>query len=535
MTKVLFAIFLLISLNSFGQKVQEEKVFVHVSKNITLVNETVWFQFYLIQDEPIHHSKFAYCELVDRNNQAVHQIIFPVQEGKAEGYLDIPNHLESDHYILRFYTRISPIINKNDQGIFNQFITIINPKKPPIQHNLSQRISNYPFKKPNDQSLAFSGKSLSQNSEIEIPLNGKQAAISVSIINPFLPESFVGYTGQEIYEKLAGNSLIIPELYGHIVHGKNLNADIDTTETFFLSAHGSQSVLNSAKPNLQGDMFFELGPLKEYNFLVAQSLEFENQLNFSPQSPFLPLNFKSDFEFPELILSEKDEAFIKDLILSSQINPYFYGRQEEEIFPIVTGFIADRTYLLDDYTRFEDMETTLKEYVPEVLVRKQSKKTIYKVLNAPLNTVFQENPLILIDAMPVFDTDALAAFNPKDIKKLEVLEREFSFNEDKFAGVISFTSFENDFGKFELPSNALYLDYWKIMTPKKLVSPNINPQIGKANFPDFRTTLYWNTSISSEKIKIFGSEIEGKYELIISSKNESGEISFYREELLVDR
>ncbi|WP_380802524.1 hypothetical protein [Shivajiella indica] len=528
MGKVLNTIFLLISLTSFGQKMQEENVFVHVSKNITLVNETVWFQIYLIQDELVPLSKFAYCELVDRNNQAVHQIIIPLQEGKAEGHMDIPNHLESDHYILRFYTRISPLINKNGQGVFSKFITIINPKKPPIQNSLTQKVSKYAFKKPGDYPMLSSEKGLTTNSEIEIPLIKEKATVSVSIINPFLPESFYGFAGQEIYQKLSENSLVIPELYGHIVHAKNLNPEIDTTETFFLSAHGKQSVLNSSKPNLQGDMYFELGPLKEYKFLIAQSLESEKQLNFSPQSPFLPLEFKEDFVFPELILNENDREFIEDLIISAQVNTYFYGQEDLVSIPIITGFVADRTYLLDDYTRFEDMETTLREYVPEVMVRKQSKKTLYKVLNSPLNAIFQENPLILIDAMPVFDTDALARFDPKGIMKLEVLTREFSFNQDKFAGVISFTSFENDFGKFELPTNALYLDYWTIISPKKLISANINPNIGKTNYPDFRTNLFWDTSVTGDKMKIISSEIKGKYELLISYTTEGGETSFNR-------
>jgi len=533
MRRVLIAYFMILSLSSLGQNMQEEKIFVHISKTIALANEKIWFRIQVDQNETDLASKFAYGELMDRNDQAVHQIIIPLDGGTAEGHMDIPNHLESDHYLIRFYTRISPIINSSGKGIFNQFITIINPKKPPVHTNLTQRVSNYQFKKPETEPVLSPGKVLLPNAEMEIPIIAENPSISVSIVNPFLPESFYGYAGQEIYEELDPATLVIPELYGHIVHGKNLNPEIDTTETFFLSAHGKQSVLNSAKPNLKGDMFFELGPLKAYDFLIAQSLEFEKQLNFSPQSPFLPLKLEKDFVFPELILNEKDKDFIKDLILSAQINSYFYGNLKDEIIPIVTGFVADKTYYLDDYTRFEDMEITLREYVPEVMVRKQSRKTIYKVLNSPLNTIFQENPLIMIDAMPVFDTDALAKFNPKDIEKLEVLTREFSFNQDKFAGVISFTSFENDFGKFELPTNSLYLDYWKIMPQNKLISPNVNPNIGKANYPDFRSTLFWNTVVSDDKIKIFSSEIKGKYELIITHTTESGEISFIRDEFTV--
>jgi hypothetical protein len=534
MIRILVAYFMILNLSSLGQNAQEEKIFVHISKNIALVNETIWFRIQVGQNNPDYVSKFAYAELMDRNDQAVHQIIIPLEEGKSEGHIVIPNHLESDHYLIRFYSRISPIINSSGTGVFNQFITIINPKKPPLPTNQNQRDSYFPFQKPQTVSILSNEKVFSPNSAIEIPITSEKPSLSVSIINPFLPESFYGFAGQEIYEVLDSNTLVIPELYGHVVHGKNLNPQIDTTETFFLSAHGKQSVLNSAKPNLNGDMFFELGPLKEYNFLIAQSLEFEKQLNFSPQSPFLPLKLKKDFVFPDLIIHEKDKDFIKDLILSAQINSYFYKNRKEEIIPIVTGLVADKTYFLDDYTRFDDMETTLREYVPEVMVRKQSRKTIYKVLNSPLNTIFQENPLILIDGMPVFDTEALAKFNPMGIEKLEVLTREFSFNQDKFAGVISFTSFENDFGKFELPTNSLYLEYWKIMPTNKLIYPQLNPNIGKANYPDFRTTLFWNSLVSDGKVNIFSSEIKGKYELIISNTSENGEMTFIRDEFTVE-
>ena len=63
-------------------------------------------------------------------------------------------------------------------------------------------------------------------------------------------------------------------------------------------------------------------------------------------------------------------------------------------FPIVVGFDEDRIYNLDDYTRFETFEITLREYVPEVMVRRQNKKALLKVLNKPLGTVFNGQDIV---------------------------------------------------------------------------------------------------------------------------------------------
>jgi hypothetical protein len=526
---ILIFVLTVIPMKGWAQNKFEESVYAHVSKNIAITGETIWFSMQALDTDLNFYSKIGYAELIDRNGLPVHQLIYPLQNGKSEGYIEIPKDLESDHYLLRFYTRVSPMMG--EKGIFNQFITIINPKKASKNKSTVQTGKIYsPVKAKNmDTKEAIS---LPRKSETVLNISQSNlktgSSISISVSNPYLPETHTGYYMGEIYQELQKSNELIPEPFGHIVHGKNLNAEIDTTETFFLSTHGVQSFLNSAKPKESGDLYFEIGALKSYKYLIAQSSDIEKQLNFTPELPFLPLKFQEDFIFPVLQMAEKDRDFLSDLILASQVSAYYYSNDSIEFAPIVIGFDADKTYLLDDYTRFENMEVTLREYVPEVLVRKQDKKTLFKVLNDPLGSVFQENPLILIDAMPIFDTEALAAFDPVNIQKLEVMTREFSFNEDKYSGVMSFTSFQNDFGSFQLPSNALYLNYPEIQKVKKPKSPHLNSNPSEPNFPDFRGTLYWNTSADlSFPLRIFSSEITGDFEIIIAHQEADGTISYF--------
>lgn len=513
-----------------------ETISAHVSKNIAVAGETIWFSVNIkISENQNRNSKILYAELINRDGLPVLQSIHALESNSSEGYLIIPNELESDHYLLRFYTRVSPLLS--EEGVFNQFITIINPKKSPRTFPTSDQSIKYVFtnlKAQLDEKIITKTK---QELIFEIPENfkTKSTTVSVSILNPFLPELLHGHIDGRIYMEFPIDQSLVPEPYGHIIAAKNLNPKIDTTETFFVSAHGIQSIVVSSKPNLTGDLYFELGAFSDYAFLIAQSSDIENQLNFSPVSPFLPFKFKEDFVFPNLNLKSHDKEFLMDLILSSQVATYFYPLENAEDLPVVTGFLPDITYMLDDYTRFDDVETTLREYIPEVWVRKQSKKTLFKVSNAPLNDVFRENPLILLDAMPIFDADALAKFNPTKIQKLEVITREFSFNKDKFSGVISLTSFDNDFGGFELPEKALYLNYPEIQKPKTLQSQHLNIDLKDPNFPDFRTSLLWRyNSYPTENLKIYSSEIKGDYEILISIVEANGNMKYFTNILQVE-
>ncbi len=193
-TKKIFTIllFVLTALpkTGWGQNKLEESVFAHISKNIAVTGETIWFSMQALDADQNFYSKIGYAELVDRNGQPVHQVIYPLHLGKSEGYIEIPKDLESDHYLLRFYTRISPKMGQ--KGVFSQFITVINPNKPSKAKATTQTGKTYP---PIKASNLDQGKviSMSKKSNTDLDLTssnlGKVSSISISIANPFLPEN----------------------------------------------------------------------------------------------------------------------------------------------------------------------------------------------------------------------------------------------------------------------------------------------------------------------------------------------------------
>ncbi len=512
MKKILLNSFLLvfIQLHSFGQERSwDESVFVHLSKNIASTEEPIWMLINVKTTVEDFYPSTAYVELVNRNGQSLYQLLVPLREGKAEVQIKAPASLISDHYLLRCYTRSS--VYSGEEGIFNQLLTIINPEKPAPSISTSSTIADFTLSSPNRISLLTTQSiTKEERGRIEIPHAG---IVSVSLENPFLEEKYQGRLSIKIYNSLQPNE-VLPEPYGHIVHARIRGES--NHQAYYLSAHGKQNYFNIAQPNTNGEMFFELASFRDLQFLLIQKDDESSAMDFELISPFFPFSFAEGFNFPKLELQREDEAFLTNLITAGQVEDYYYKPQFMKRQSINTEIKPDKTYVLDDYNRFENVEITLKEYIPEVYVRKNNRSTLFKVMNSPTGIVFEKNPLLLIDNMPVVNADIFAAFDPKGIAKIDLITREFYFNDQVYSGVISLTSKSGDFGGFDLPKDALYLDYYKFALQLDPIDQHVNPKLEDKDFPDFRNLLHWNSQVEKGSSWIVPSRFSGNYQVKFS-------------------
>jgi hypothetical protein len=78
-----------------------------------------------------------------------------------------------------------------------------------------------------------------------------------------------------------------------------------------------------------------------------------------------------------------------------------------------------------------------------------------------------------------------------------VLTRNFYLNEEVFPGVISFSSYKNDFGGFPIPTNGIYLDYQGIL-PRVLDKHELFATPTDTKMKDWRTVIYWSATDSDK-------------------------------------
>src|SRR5690606_38542756 len=107
-----------------------EEVFVHLSDPVMLAGDDVWMGIQVKNNGQPSPSVIAYMELLDREGNPVKQALTGLVQGEGVGYLEIPENLGSDNYLLRVYTRNSPYLNLS-KGIYHRILTVINPQLPP--------------------------------------------------------------------------------------------------------------------------------------------------------------------------------------------------------------------------------------------------------------------------------------------------------------------------------------------------------------------------------------------------------------------
>ncbi|UOQ81619.1 hypothetical protein [Hymenobacter sp. 5414T-23] len=177
--------------------------------------------------------------------------------------------------------------------------------------------------------------------------------------------------------------------------------------------------------NSDGLVLFEASGLYSANDLILQTntqkdstYQIELLNPFSQQySKSLPLPFT---------FSERNQQDILSRSLEMQTQNAYFSKQQA-IFKLPVSDSAafygkpDEQYLLDEFTRFKVLEEVMREYVPGVQVRLRKDGFHFLVMDHVNNAIFPENPLVLLDGVPVFDINKIMAMDPLKIKKLDVM------------------------------------------------------------------------------------------------------------------
>ncbi|OOG78417.1 hypothetical protein [Algoriphagus sp. A40] len=504
----------------------KETVQFNTPKTLYLTGEKIWFEAEVKSAQEASPSKVLYAELVDRFSNSVAYTKVPLENGSTLNFLLLSNAIPSDQYLLRVYTRISPYLDL-ELGMAQQFVTVINPKIPPKP--ISGPIQDLKTSDVTGTLAQISNPAPKPGETFQVSLSAGKTiqAAGISVSNPYLENEQVQLKSGSIYASLEQKA-ILPELFGHIVESKVVRPD--TSLTYFLSLHGKQSALFTDRADADGQILFDAGGLSHWDRLIIQLEDGAEMEGLEIISPVVKTKFLPNFKFPDLVIPSTDLPYLTQLQKAAAVETYYVEKYDSDSLEVVTGFVADYTFLLDDYTRFETVETVIREYVPSVFVRTRDKKKEFRLINEAVKDVFETNPLILIDAMPVFDSDLLTGFNPKFISKLEVLNREFYLNDRTYEGVLSFSSYENNFGLFPLVPSSRFFDYPGLQPKIELERNQFGSPGSGGEFPDFRTILFWGKTGGQS---IQASELVGEYVLWVRYLDDSGNLQVSKKEIQI--
>jgi hypothetical protein len=354
--------------------------------------------------------------------------------------------------------------------------------------------------------------------------------------NLMLTQGWRRFKWEDILSNSKSYFTFLPELEGPLIKGRIVNKSTGLPVkniTAYLSVPGKNFLLTPSVSNEKGDILFNSKKIYNKNELIVQinsrvdsSFSIEMNPAYSDTFSAKPPAFFSMHD------KQKEQLLYRSINVQAD-NIYLAGKKRQFSLPPLTDTTMfygypDNEYNTDDFTRFVTMEEVLKEYVKEVRVRKQNEKFYFNIKNAPLKEFFDNEPLILLDGVPIFDAGTIIAFDPLKIKKIEVVTKRYYLGSLVTDGIISFKTYEGDLAGYELDPNAVVLEYEGLQNQREFYSPvyETNEQI-ESRIPDFRNVLLWSPEIKTDTggkttLSFYSSELVGKFVVLVQGLTQSG-------------
>jgi hypothetical protein len=327
----------------------------------------------------------------------------------------------------------------------------------------------------------------------------------------------------------------LPEYDGHFMFGKIVGKSDGAPAAnvgAFLAAPDVPALLYVTQSDPKGNVMFELRNfIGQKEITIQTDLRHDSTYRFEMASPFSK-QFSS-----QIVPAFYFDKTLENTLLTRSINmqtvnayqPTVFSQKKAVLKDSLAFFgMPDEKYFLDDFTRFPTMEEVLREYVRGILVRRRQKQFHFRMIDKLLpNTFYTTDPLVLLDGIPIFDTDKFMEIDPLKVKKIELASSRYFLGPMTFTGIASFTTYKSDLGGFELNPNVLVMPYEGVQAQREFYSPKYDSGNASSRIADFRNLMYWAPDVTTDAtgkahVEFNTSDQVGQYKVVIQGVTPSG-------------
>lgn len=330
----------------------------------------------------------------------------------------------------------------------------------------------------------------------------------------------------------------VPEFDGHIITCKVTRNDAEKNAagiSTWLSVPGIPLQFYNAKTNKDGKAYFDVRDYYGQNEIVIQTDVADSNYRLDVLNPFSEKYSTTPlpaFALPAAIQQALNEHSLNMQVLNIYDAPKLSQFEVPAIDTMPFYGKPFNKYKLDDYTRFTTMEEVLREYVPEVAVRRYGGELHLKVFDWDAREFYPTDPLILLDGVKV-NNQTIMNYDPLKVNKLEVVCNRYIKGDFMYDGIVNFTTYHNDMQDLKLDSKAVILDYEGLQLRREFYSPVYKTeQQALSRLPDFRNVLYWSPAIQTDAggqaaVEFYTSDVKGKYVAVLQGMDDQGHAGSY--------
>ena len=366
----------------------------------------------------------AYAELCDTHGLAA-GIVISLHEGKGEGMIELPSNLHSGYYVLSTYTR-------NNTNVSNRLIAIVNPLHKSKDDDMEWI--------PSDSSWVVA------NGDADL-INHKNADVRETeghIIKAHIKNVYDGHT---FTASQISPSMSIIGKQVHYFEGKMVN---DSTAVFYtFGIHGKQPLVLSAITST--DISLPIEMISPFATLLPKKL------------PHLVFHYKrSEVEARSLDMQRHQLAITpakRELKMGDLSDDTAEDGVPLDYDDTVYGTKPDFSYNLDEYRQFLTIREVLLEYVicvKNIKINGQHKLIVRRGEDHYNSTL---PSLVLIDGMPVINTERLLNYDARRIHYINIYGGQYTFGNNVYNGMLSFVTRSGRLTNYPTEPNMQYLVY----------------------------------------------------------------------------
>ena len=473
----------------------QERVYVSTDKECYVAGENLWYSLYCYDEASGGYSNLsdvAYLQFVSNDGvAATHK--GALIGGRGCGRFQIPLDLPTGNYMIVAYTRHS---GGDSKGEFNgKIISVFNTlsvarvKDGVVRLEEAAPVGAHA---PAGGNIAVEVGPVKDGAAGVVLRNASGAPVQVSVSvyhNDGLTKLSGRYDCTSLLERRGDfQSTGEVEYAGEVVRARVTGKDGGSAEGkyVFLSGIGNTDDVYMNKVGADGVVSFFTG-----NIMGKRDLLFEvvGDTSAAYNVELLhDVHSRKVAAIPALGLDASMEQALRERGRRMQISRMFtpdtlfeMGTVKDNMFEGNTGRLV---YNLDEYTRFQNLEETLREYVKYARVRMNGVEPEIKV-------IWEENgrPLVLLDGVPVSDHSVVLGLDQSLVKQIAVYPVRYMINQFMYDGIVSFVTYKGDMGGVKLPKNMSVVGFDGVSWPLAMLGGKV---VSNGGYPDFLSTIYWN-------------------------------------------
>ncbi|MFW6290437.1 MAG: hypothetical protein ACOC0R_05670 [Mariniphaga sp.] len=448
-----FLLFMVLSFMACGQAGKMHPVsFLLADREFCISGDTLWFKVFHKNGDD-HKGNIAHVQLTTAENKLISETYKSSVAGWAEGHLPVPDSLSTGVYFLSAFfsgqnTNHPMILQKKSLFVYNRFQkTTTEFPVPAVSKGNSDK--NFKTKVPIKPASSVFRPREKVTAEINMK-NIHAAGIDRVVVKAGYLDEFAAEAGGNFLVQLTGQQEEVPEFEeknGILIRGKVVNpttARAGENVMMLLSLPDNPHYFDYYITSGDGIFYFFLKDAYGEGEIVLQAFS-EGGEQWKVTLGKENMDVKEPLVLENRLLSAAQSRFIEEMVDAS-----FYNRLFGEAYALSpAGFeMPDRfeipfygkpyeRVVLDDFIELPGFHEISRELLHGVQYRERNDEITLRMLNLEAKHFFEDQPLRLINGIPVFSNSLLAPLGSKDVDYIDYVLEDRVYGDLRFSGVLA--------------------------------------------------------------------------------------------------